>query len=140
MWLVSLSFESQLSTEECISLPSPGLFSVSHPRGTVSNNTECARGPLSYRAQLCKQSGDLQDTLPRILTSSRTKPLHFCISLGALGFPVLMPVPAPPSNSLHTRSAEIAKPAPDFPTSIWSFQPDSLTLDRNIKLYQLTAQ
>lgn len=140
MWLVSLSCESQLSTEECISLPSPDLFTVCHPHGIVRNNTQIWKGIPQLQSRAVQTAWRPAGHSPQTSHLQQNKTTTLFYSLVALGFPVLMPVPAPPANSFQTRSAETAKPAPNIPTSFWSFQPSSLTFDRNIKLWQLTVQ
>jgi len=48
MWLVSITFEFQLSTGKCSSPSSPGLFTVSHTHETVSNNAQIVERDPSY--------------------------------------------------------------------------------------------
>lgn len=48
MWLVSINFEFQLSTVKCSSPSSPGLFTVSHTHGNVSNNAQTVERDPSY--------------------------------------------------------------------------------------------
>lgn len=130
MWLVS-----HLSTEEHTPLPGPGLFPVSHPLRTVSNNTQSEERDPSAAELSCADSLETyRSQSPEFSPPAEQNHHTFVFFLGALGFPVLMPVPAPPSNPFQTRSVETAKPAPNIPTSFWSFQPGSLTFDRNIKL------
>lgn len=87
MWLVSLSFESQLSTEECISLPSPGLFSVSHPRGTVSNNTQSVQGDPSAAELSCANSLETSRTLPPEFSPPAEQNSTLLYLFGCFGLP-----------------------------------------------------
>lgn len=137
-WLVSLSLTPS-SLQRDAPVPSPGLFTVPHPRGADCGwqHTQWGKGSPATELSCANSLETCSSLSPGFSLPAEQNHCPFLFSLGALGFPVLLPVPAPPSSSFQTTSAEKAEPAPDFPTS---YQPCSLAFDRNVKLHQLAVQ